>query len=127
MLTEQQESNLVSGGDCPDHWHSQDRVLDRSSLLTLQSLARAYETNDSITVTDTMDYVIADTSAGNITITLPRSHNGREIEVMKNATPNFLKIITTSPDKILEQTEVRVYNYGTALKFKAVSTGWIIV
>ena len=127
MLTPQQESNLVSGGDCPDHWHSQDRVLDRSSLLTLQSLARAYETNDSITVTDTMDYVIADTSASNITITLPRAHNGREIEVMKNATSNFLKIITTSPDKILEQTEVRVYNYGTALKFKAVSTGWIIV
>ena len=127
MLTEQQESNLVSGGDCPDHWHSQDRVLDRSSLLTLQSLARAYETNDSITVTDTMDYVIVDTSAANVTITLPRSHNGREIEVMKNATPNFLKIITTYPDKILGDSEVRVYNYGTALRFKAVTTGWVIV
>ena len=126
MLTEQQESNLVSGGDCPDHWHSQDRVLDRSSLLTLQSLARAYETNDSMTVTDTMDYVIVDTSAANVTITLPRSHNGREIEVMKNAAPNYLRILTSNTDKILGYSEIRVYNYGTALRFKAISTGWII-
>lgn len=127
MLTEQQESSLVSGGDNFDHWHSSDRVLDRSSLLTLQSLARAYETNDSITVSDTMDYVIVDTSASDVTITLPRSHNGREIEIMKNATENFLKILTTSPDKVLGESEIRVYNYGTSLRFKSISTGWIIV
>lgn len=127
MLTAQQESSLVSGGDCFDHWHSADRVLDRSSLLTLQSLARAYETNDSITVTDTMDYVIVDTSAGNVTITLPRAHNGREIEVMKNATANTLIILTTSPNKILGESELRVYNYGTSLRFKAVSTGWVMI
>lgn len=127
MLSPAQESNLTSFGDCFDHWHSSDRVLDHDSLLALQSLAEPVPVTGDITVTTQQDLILVDTSLKNITVTLPLASKGREIEVMKNAEPNMLIVKTSGTDLILGADELRAYNYGTSLRFKAIPFGWIII
>ena len=126
-LTDRQESNLISKGDCFEHWHSEDRVLTHDDVLTLQGLAKATVVIGDITVDSRQDYLLVDTSVLSITVTLPRANQGREIEIMKNATANYLRILTSGTDKIFGLSEVRVYNYGTSLRFKAIPNGWFII
>ena len=126
-LSPQQESTLVSGGDCFDHWHSSDRVRTHDDILTMQALAKATLVSSDTTITSKQDYLIVDTSSGNVTVTLPFSNNGREIEIMKNAQANYLSIVPFGDDVILKSKEVRVFNYGTSLRFKGFTGGWIIV
>ena len=82
---------------------------------------------DDITVSDRQDFILVDTTSKNIIVTLPVAKNGREIEVMKDAEANYVSIVPTSPETILGETEVRVYNYGTSLRFKAVNGRWVII
>ena len=127
MLTQAQESGLTSGGDCVDHWHSTDRILQHDDILEFQQLTKAIAVTSNKTVDDRWDYLLVNTDTGNITITLPPAINGREIEVMKNATPNYVSIVPTGTDRILGSTEIRVFNYGTSLRFKAITGGWFII
>jgi len=127
MITPFQESSLVSAGDCFEHWHSADRVLDHVSVLSLQGASPAFSVSENFTVTLQQDFILVDTTLKSITISLPLASNGREIEIMKNARPNTLIIQSSGLDLILDSSEVRVYNYGTSLRFKATSFGWIMI
>jgi len=127
VFTDRQESALTSGGDCFDHWHSADRVLTHDDVANLQSLDNILNVSSDVSLADQCDLVIVDTSVSNVTLTLPRASNGREVEIMKNAPANYLSIKTVGTDKILGDIELRVYNYGTSLRFKAMQTGWIII
>jgi len=127
MLSDLQESSLVSAGDCFEHWHSSDRVMTHDSLTGLQEVANYQTFTDDYEVKPAADYILADTSVKSVTITLPLSTNGREIEVTKMASPNYVSIKTSGSDLVLGSNELRVYNYGTSLRFKAIPTGWIII
>lgn len=126
-LTPYQEATLTSGGDCFDHWHSTDRALSHDDVLAYQGLTLALEITGDHTVDNRGDFLLVDSSAGNVVITLPVANNGREIEVMKNASANYVSIVPAAGELILDSTEVRIFNYGTSLRFKAIPGGWFII
>lgn len=127
MLSQQQESELISGGDCLAHWHSSDRVVSHGDLRELQNLAVVYNSSGDIMVSTREDFILADTSVSNMTVSLPEARNGREIEVVKYSPANKLTVSAWGSNKILGSDQVIVYNYGTSLRFKAIQGGWIII
>lgn len=127
MLTPQQEHALTNSGDCFDHWHSSDRQARYEDLAAYQQLALLTMAPGDLAIGDKVDFVLADTSTQNVTITLPKAKAGRELSITKVSPSNQLKIQTSGGDKIHGSDGILVYNYGTSLKLKAVPLGWIII
>ena len=127
MLDAIHESQLVGGGDCFLHWHSSDRVITHSDLRKLQQLDVFRTVTGDSSVLPNDDFILVNTTSASVTVTLPLASASREIEIMKNAAPNRISVVTSGTDTILGVTEARIYNYGTSLRFKAVTGGWIII
>ena len=91
------------------------------------------QSNKSITsstyTVSPFDYVLqADTSAGNVTLTLPESKNdGWEVEIIKPSPMNRVIILPTGTDTLVGDTQVDVYDQWTALRFRAVSGGYVLI
>ncbi len=78
------------------------------------------------TLTGDEGFIIADTSSGNLTYTMPKSQgDGRELEVLKLGS-NTLTINMYSGDTILGESDVKIYADGewTALNLKSITGGW---
>lgn len=75
------------------------------------------------------DYLLlVDTSAGSVTLSLPTSKNdGWECEIVKTDAANRVIILPSGTDTLVGETSVEVYDQWTALKFRAVSGGFVIV
>ena len=123
MLDPVQESSLISGGDNFDHWHSSDRVPTHATLQRLQQLTRQTEVTGSYTVVDGDDLILCPTGA---TIAFPLAKNGREIEVVMTGTIQVI-ITLAGTDLIYGESSVLIEVQSTALRFKAVSGGWILL
>ena len=123
MLDPVQESSLVSGGDNFDHWHSSDRVPTHATLQRLQQLVRQTSVTGTYTVVDGDDIILCATGA---TITFPLAKNGREIEVVMTGVIQVI-INFTGTDLIYGESSVLLEVQGTALHFKAVAGGWILI
>ncbi len=127
-LSPQQESALVSGGDCFEHWHSSDRILSHDDVLQYQSLTTVIEVSADFTVDDRWDYLLVDTTTGNVNIYLPQALNGREIEVIKAAAAYKLNILPVAGETIIGATGVIIQSKYDALRVKAVQgMGWIAI
>ena len=123
-----QESSLVSGGDCFEHWHSSDRTPTHDTVLQYQSLATVRSVTTDVTVDDRWDYILVDTSTGNRTVTLPLANNGREIEVIKATAANKVTILPSGADTIIGATGVIIQSRFDAIRLKAVhGTGWFAI
>lgn len=127
MLTTQQESSLTSGGDCFEHWHSQDRVLSHNSLLQLQQLQNVATVSTNTTLSDINDIVLVDTTGGNVTVNLPPARNGRVYTVVKLSTTNLLTVAASGTDTIDSAASISTTTGWVSRTFKAVTGGWIIV
>jgi len=127
MLTSAQESSLTSAGDCFDHWHSSDRILDHTSVLSLQGISQVFKVTDDFTVTLNQDIIAVDTTLKDITITLPLTGNGRDIEIIKVASPFKLYVQLSGTDLIYGETLVEMDVLGTSLRFKAILGGWVLI
>lgn len=123
MLTPQQESTLTSGGDSFDHYHSQDRTVTQRTAHDLQSVLREREVAGIYAVTDSDDVLLCTAPA---TISLPKSKNGRELEVVAAATDSVLCLCSGS-DRVYGESSVLLTVLGMALHFKAISGGWILI
>lgn len=97
MLTPQQESSLTSGGDCFEHWHSEDRKVTHDDSVVLTSLEKTQEfSSGTHSVDKDTDYVLVTTSGGSATINLPSPSTLRKITVIKVGVPNTVTIATPS-------------------------------
>lgn len=84
------------------------------------------------TVTATDSLLLVDTSGGNVQVTLPELDAGLiaekfEVTVKKIDPANRLRIVPTGTATIDGYTAVDVFVSNTALQFRAVSAGWVIV
>ena len=121
----QQEALMLNGADCPLHYHSSDRIPNHDTLNGLQAIAKqVYPTNSTYIVTEEDDYILCN---GICTVTLPPAKNGNEIEVVKLFNGNYIIILPTGTDTLLGDTSVIVYEQWTALRFKAIAGGWILI
>lgn len=82
----------VFGGDRKDHYHNSDRFPSRDSRLWQDS----QETLVSVTATYTLlpkdDWLLVDTTAGAVTITIPAPRNGRKFTIIRTAGTNDITV-----------------------------------
>lgn len=118
---------LVSGGDCRAHYHLEDRVPTQDFLHGLQNVAYKYEVSSDTVLTGQEDFIFVDTSASNVTITLPRATGGREITVVKTTAAHTLTVDTTGTDLIDGSASQAYTTQWLARTYKQTPTGWTIV
>lgn len=92
----------------------------------------AYSTSTSATLTSLDDTVLVDTSAGNVTMTLPEISDNmirgkREFELVKTEAANTLIILPTGTDTIVGEPDALVSAQWTALRFRATTGNWVVV
>lgn len=93
MLDLLQESNLTSGGDCFEHYHSQDRIPTHEFKLGLDYLETALEVGaGTTTLTGAEDFVLVDSTAGAATVMLPPPVKRMSVVVMRKVAANTVTI-----------------------------------
>lgn len=117
---------LLNGGDCTTHWHSEDRVPTQDFLHGLQSVAYTSPISSDTTLMGSEDFVFVDTSLSDVTITLPRATGQREITIVKTSQLNTLTVVTTAPDTILGLSSVAFTTQWTSRTFKGYPGDWAI-
>ena len=95
-----QEAELIGGGDCRSHWHSEDRVPTQDFLHGLQNVSSIKYPLTSYSVDPKYDYHLVDTSGGVVTATLPQALNNRVIVFVRIAGPNNLVLTCSGTDTI---------------------------
>lgn len=118
---------LLNGGDCTTHWHSEDRVPTQDFLHGLQGVAYQVTSASNVTPSSYTDYIYCDTSSGDITVTLPVAKNGQEYTVIKTSPLNTLTVDTTAPDTIEGLSSISFTTQWTARTFKDYGGDWQII
>ena len=124
MLDTYQEAVLTGGADCFIHWHSSDRVVDHGTLQQLQQIARETSVTTTPYVVTASDDILLCTIAS--TVTFPLAKNGREIEVVMTGTGN-VTVNFSGTDTMYGNTSVLLNAQGMALRFKAITGGWVLL
>lgn len=114
---------LVGGGDTLLHFHLADRNPTHQTSNQLQAVQNIQtKAGATYTLTEQDDIILADGG----TYTLPKSKFGKEYEIIMTGSTSVI-VNLTSPDEIFGETSVLLEVEGTALRFKAVSTGWVLI
>lgn len=124
MIDPRSEYELVGGGDTLLHYH----LADRATNAGLQKDARVVQVSSSTySATFADDFIVLDTSLSAITVTLPLSRNGREIEIILNVGPNKVTVLPQSGETIMGSADAVLTTVGTAIRFKAIGTNWTAI
>jgi len=122
-LDPRSEQELVGGGDTLLHYH----LADRATNAGLQKDARvSVFTNDFVARVED-DFLVADTSAGAIDITLPQARNGKEIVVILGSGTYALTVSPLTGDTIMGEAEMIITLAGTTIHLKAIGTDWVAI
>lgn len=128
MIDDFQASQLVSGGDCPLHWHSVDQQPSLDTLRRLQQLevvvsvsAAMNMATDSNTRNRDANYVRVDSTSGTRTITLPAAkNNGRRVTIARVAGANTVTVAAQAGETVSGTTSITTT--FAPVTFKAIST-----
>ncbi len=118
------DRSLIGGGDCFAHWHSADRVPSSDMLHGLQAIAKQQPVTGDYQATINDDYLLVDTSAGDVTITLPMAVGGNEVEILKMSSAYTVIVLPMGTDTILTTTGVTISTGDAAIHFKSFGTDW---
>lgn len=124
-LNEDQMQQLTNGGDCPLHHHRGDTVPTND---TVQRLAGVENWRTAVTTQDLLredDYVLADSTAGTITLTLPNARNGKKITITKIVAVNTVTVAATSGYNVLGAGSVNLTAAWSVLRLKLFDNTWI--
>ena len=110
--------------DNRDHYHSSDRFPPRDSLLWMNSLERVTQVIADYTVLNEDDYLIVDTTADDITITLPTPLNGRKLVIANFAGIN--DVILTSTVNINNSASDSIIPPGYTMTTKDIGGEWLV-
>ena len=122
-----QEQELTNGGDSRLHYPLADRTPTHDTILGIQSSTNVQTKTGNYTPTEQDDILLVDTTSASVTITLPTAKAGREYEIVKTVNANALTIVPTGSDTVVGTTSVIIYTQWTALRFKAVTGGWVLI
>jgi hypothetical protein len=128
----EQEFELIGGKDNTLHSHAFDRTPTHSTLDGLQVLQNAKKiTAATYTALVSDDFILVDSTAAPVTITLPYSNAGKELTVVRVAGANNVTIARVSASDTVNggATVVIAASFVPVhLKaFKALSLGWVQV
>ena len=106
-LTNNEVDQLAGNGYCYIHTHPRE-PLDFSDRLQLMSVEPTERVTSDYELGRADELVLVDTSLQNVTITLPLAARGREICNVKMSAANEVRIVPTSPERILGITTATV-------------------
>jgi len=109
--------------DNQEHFHMSDRFPSRDTLLWLNSLENVVRTSANRTVVSSDDYLLVDTTAGDVTITLPAARNGRKLVIANYAGAN--DVIVTSTQNINGSASDLTISAGNVVSVKDVIGEWM--
>ncbi len=117
--------SLTGGGDSFDHYHSSDRTPTHDTLQRLHQLdTKRTVAVSPYTVVEQDDILLC--SIGG-TVNFPASKgNGREIEVIMISV-GAVTVVLAGADTVCGETSVFIEEQWTALRFKAVTGGWVLI
>lgn len=92
---------------------------------SLQALEVVTKVTGNYTATYRDDIITADTSAGNITITLPRSRGGKHFTIVKLTAVNTLTVNFSAGELYLGAASVPLAAAGAVARLKAIPGGYI--
>lgn len=118
-------NSLTGGGDSFDHYHSTDRIPTHDTLQQIHQLdTKRTVSTATYTVVEQDDILLCSV---NSVVSFPASKaNGREIEVVMTG-GNALTVDLAGSDTIFGEGSVLLEIVGTALRFKSISGGWILI
>lgn len=100
-------------------------LSDHRHLETLQSIEVVTTVTSNHLVEYREDIIIADTSAGNITVTLPKSRGGKKFCVIKSNAANTVTVNFTGGETLLGIVSVTITSLADRRWFKGVPEGYI--
>jgi len=124
-MSPENEYALVGGGETTLHTHP--LTISHDILQRLDTITKSPTVTGDTTLTGAEDFVLVDTSAGNITITLPRKIEGLVCEVIK---PNAAYTVTILPQAgmtILGAAGATLTAAGSSARFKLFGTDWKVI
>ena len=121
MLSVEQESALTSQGDCYEHYHSSDRLITSEDGITLNAIERSASfVNGTHSIPSDVVYVLANSTSGNVNLTLPNPSKKLSVTVIKTVAGNSVIINTPSGTINGVSSYTMTSAYQTA-KFKAIN------
>lgn len=100
-------------------------LSDHKHLETLQSIEVVKTVTANFTASYREDIIVADTSSGNITVTLPKSRGGKKFCVVKSSAANTLTVLFSGSETMLGINSVTITSLADARWFKGVQQGYI--
>lgn len=123
-LTEFEREQLVSKGPCNLHTHEVN-LNEHKHVVSLQAL----EVVVTVTANHVADYrediILVDTSAGNVTITLPPSRGGKKFYILKTKAANAVTVQFTGGETLLGAASYSLSAQAEGRWFKGVYEGYI--
>lgn len=123
-LTDFEKGQLTGRGPCSLHTHETE-INHHKHLETLQALEVVVKVTANHTVEYREDIVLADTSAGNITITIPLSRGGKKFYILKTSAANVLTVQFSGAETMLGSASITITALGEGKWLKGIDEGYI--
>lgn len=125
-LSDNEVTALTGGMDTSLHSHSFDRAMTHASLDEIQALEKFVVVTVNYTVTYLLDFVLVDSTAGVVTVTLPFSKGQKEITVVRIAGANNVVIAAAATDTVNGAATATIVASYTPRHLKAFKGyGWV--
>ena len=128
-------ARLPNFGDVYDALRMREMVRHLEALFSqvvVDTTRGAYSITSSMTLGTEDDVVLVDTSAGDVTITLPAISDAmvrlkREYVVVKTIAANTVTIMPTGADTIRGAASTTISTQWASLRFRATSGNWVVI
>lgn len=126
-LSDEQVVQLTSGGDCPLHHHRADTLPNNDTVQRLSDVENWRSVATSQTLLRDDDYILADSTAGTVTLTLPNARNGKKITITKVVAANTVTVAAASGYNVLGAGSVNLTAAWEVLRLKLFDDTWISI
>lgn len=105
----------------------EDKFPSRDSRVWQDSLEKVRSITTNYTVDSDDDYILIDTTAGIITLTLPNAISRRKLIVIKTAGGNNITISPVGTDTINGASSLTITTSYSPVRLKAITGGYITI
>jgi len=126
-LTADQLQSLTSGGDCPLHSHSADRVVTHEQVLAFQGSEATRVVSGDYALTYDDDFIFVEAAAP-VALQLPTARGGKSYTMVKISGASLVTILPGAADSINGTTSKIITDSFVPVRIKVVKGhGWIEV
>lgn len=102
-------------------------LVEHRHLDALQFLEVVTQVTGDYTAQYRDDIIVADTTLGNISVTLPKSRGGKRFTVAKPSASNTLTVLFTNGEMVFGSSSFAMTTFVGSRTFKGVTEGYILL